>query len=257
MCELFGYSGKYSARVNNELKEFFSHGEEHPNGWGLVVSDNGHISIEKEPLKSTKSFYLKERLKEPVEGSCVLAHIRRATIGTTEYRNAHPFTGTDRSGRKWILIHNGTIFESANMDKYVHEQSGETDSERILLYILDKMDQAIAAKSDALTPEERFSVLEDLIYEITPSNKVNLIIYDGELMYVHTNFKDSLYYSDPYNGIYISTRPLSSGQWKNLPLNTLIALRSGEEAFRGKAHGNEYFDNEENMKLLFLAYSGL
>ena len=73
-----------------------------------------------------------------------LAHIRLATIGNVEQDNCHPFTAVDNSGRTWTLIHNGTIFESDNIGKYVFLQKGETDSERILLYIVDSINKKSA-----------------------------------------------------------------------------------------------------------------
>lgn len=43
------------------LREFFSHCEEHPNGWGMAAFGHGCVSIEKEPVKASKSACLRER----------------------------------------------------------------------------------------------------------------------------------------------------------------------------------------------------
>ena len=39
----------------------------------------------------------------------------------------------------------------------------------------------------ALTKEERFALLDGLVSDMEKGNKLNLRIYDGELLYVHTN----------------------------------------------------------------------
>ncbi len=257
MCELFGFTGRTTQKLNQELKEFYSHSSEHPNGWGLAILDEDNFFIEKEPLKASDSRYLKERLKEPIICQTALAHIRLATIGNAEWRNSHPFTGRDRSGRRWTLIHNGTIFECGPMEKYVRVQKGDTDSERILLYLIDLVDEEIAAKGRALNAKERFDVLDRMVITVAPENKLNLLIYDGELLYAHTNFADSLYLRKTREGMYFSTQPLALGVWEPVPFTTLLACRRGEILFTGTNHGQEYFVDKKKMELLFLAYSQL
>lgn len=257
MCELFGFTGRTTQKLNQELKEFYSHSDAHPNGWGLAILDEQNFSIEKEPLKASDSRYLKERLKEPIIGQTALAHIRLATIGNVERKNSHPFTGTDQSGRRWTLIHNGTIFECKPMEKYVQLQKGDTDSERILLYLIDLVNKETAGKGRALTAGERFAVLDRMVITISPENKLNFLIYDGELLYVHTNCADSLYLRRAQEGIYFSTQPLALGVWEPVPFTTLLACRQGELVLTGTNHGQEYFVDEKKMELLFLAYSEL
>lgn len=257
MCELFGFSGKRPEKLNQSLKEFFVHSSEHPHGWGLALLEGNTAAIEKEPIQASKSRYLRERLREPICVKTALAHIRYATIGNTEWRNCHPFTTLDQTGRRWTLIHNGTIFEYEPMNEYVHIQHGDTDSERILLYLVDCINQRTEEVGHDLTAEERFQLLNQLVISISPNNKVNLLIYDGELLYVHTNFANSLYQRECENGIYITTQPLALGKWKPVPFMQLLAYREGSLLFTGTQHQNEYFVNEERMKLLYLAFSEL
>ena len=55
MCELLGFSSRKKRRRNDLLREFYSHAEAHPHGWGLARFGDGHApSIEKEPVKATK-----------------------------------------------------------------------------------------------------------------------------------------------------------------------------------------------------------
>ena len=183
---------------------------------------------------------MSERLSLPVTAKTALAHIRLATVGNEDYDNCHPFTAVDDSGRSWTLIHNGTIFESDKLNRYVFRQKGETDSERILLYIVDQINEATAKAKRELSAEERFAILDGIISNSSPKNKLNLLIYDGELLYAHTNFKDSLYERKDDDGVTISTCPLTDCGWRPVPFTSLIAYRDGEHVFTGTDHHHEY-----------------
>lgn len=257
MCELFGISAMKQIPVNSLLQEFFSHSVNHPNGWGLATFHNGVVSIEKEPVQASKSLYLKARLQNSMEASTLLAHIRFATIGNMEYRNSHPFTRQDASGRCWVLIHNGTIFDYPALAPYQYLQDGETDSERILLYLVDQIDQQQAAAGHPLDAAERFRLLDALLADMAQGNKLNLILYDGELMYVHTNYANSLYVSQRGGAALFSTVPLKAGCWKPVPFTALCAYQDGQPVYQGQPHGHEYVDNDKNTRFLFTAYSNL
>lgn len=257
MCEIYGFSGKRERKLNHDLREFYSHACDHPNGWGLALPDGREPEIMREACRADRSRRLAERLKTPVCAKTVLAHIRLATIGNEEYDNCHPFTATDQSGRRWTLIHNGTIFESDKLNRYVFRQKGETDSERILLYLVDRINEATYMTGRPMTAEERFAVVDQIISGSSAKNKLNLLIYDGELLYAHTNFRGSLYEWADADGVTISTRPLSDEGWQSLPLTTVLAYREGRRVLTGADHHHEYIFDPSSYKPLYLAYSGL
>ena len=178
MCELFGFSSKIPVQINDYLKEFYSHSEEHPHGWGLACMDGKEVMIEKEPVKASASQYLKSRLTVPVQVKNAFAHIRYATIGNVDYKNSHPYTGKDRSGRRWTLIHNGTIFDYPRHNPYLHQQEGRTDSERILFFLVDQVNQRQSELGRSLRVEERLDLLDALVTDMAKGNKLNLLIYD-------------------------------------------------------------------------------
>ena len=186
-----------------------------------------------------------------------MAHIRLATIGDVDYENCHPFVKRDCRGRVWTLIHNGTIFNCPLLDGYVHRQEGSTDSERILLYLIDCIDNETKKKGEELSPRERFSVVDHVICRITPKNKVNLIIYDSDIMYVHTNFRNTLYMKRMKSGIIFSTTPLDGSIWEAVPFTTLLGFRDGERILIGTNHGNEYIYDPQDMHMIFLDYAKL
>ena len=257
MCELFGVSSAKRVQVNDLLREFFSHSEKHPNGWGLATFYGGAASIEKEPMQASKSAYLKERLSHRMDVSTLLAHIRLATIGNMEYGNSHPFVKQDASGRRSALIHNGTIFDYPALSPYQYQQKGGTDSERVLLYLVDQIDRRQADLGRAMNAAERFEFLDPLIADMAQGNKLNLIVYDGELMYVHTNYADSLYVWENGNTAIFCTVPLKVGRWTPVPFTSLCVYHEGKRVFQGRPHGHEYVVNERDMQFLFSAFANL
>ncbi len=256
MCELFGASSRYKRIYNEDLKAFYKHSCNHPHGWGLALLDGEDAFIEKEPKSARDSEYLKYRLTEPIEEKTVLAHIRYATIGNLEYSNCHPFTGRDKSGRRWTMIHNGTIFSYDPLRVYTRRQKGETDSERIFLHILSVMNHEIDRQGD-LGEKERFALLDSLIADMAPGNKLNLIIYDGEILYVHTNCEGTLYCQEDSDQIRFATVPFTREEWNPVPMTELFAVRDGEMVRKGKPHGHIYKENPEDIARLYQMFSNL
>lgn len=242
MCELFGFCAAKSENLANPLRVFFSHSIQHPDGWGIATFHGGGVTVEKEMLRAIDSGYLQKRLSAPVTEPLLLAHIRKASVGALELGNCHPFVKYDGSGRRWTLIHNGTIFRGERLEQYAMVQYGSTDSERILLYIIEQMQRLERGLGRPATDSERFACLDDAIAAIAPGNKVNLIIYDGVQMYVHANMEASLYWLIRPEAVMVSTRPLSDEDWQPVPLSTLIALGSGRELLRGADRKHVYVE---------------
>ncbi len=250
MCEIFGFSSSKDEELNDYLKTFFSHCEEHPHGWGLAILDSDKFQIRKEPVKARSSVMLGNILLNPIVCKNMLAHIRLATIGNLEFYNCHPFVKKDNSGRRWTLIHNGTIFDCPDLCKYSTIEEGETDSERILLYIVDMINNYEEHKGEPLSLKERFDIVSNLIEEMSYTNKLNLLISDGEHMYVHTNLKNSLHYLKKEHSIYLSTQALDDDEWKEVPLNQTFSFLNGDFLFESEGHCNEYLETEEQARFL-------
>lgn len=228
-----------------------------PDGWGIFLTDEKEVLFDKENIRADKSARLKDMLSGDVSAKDAIAHIRLATIGYDEMENTHPFRGYDLSGREWVLAHNGTIFDSDALTRYTYEQDGETDSERIFLYLIDRMNEAIKKKQGALDEDDRFDILQAVVTELSPRNKLNLLIYYEGILYVHTNYAGSLYVCEKDKGLFFSTRPLGVGVWKSVPFTRLMSYRDGKLLQPGESHGYEYVPDENSIRALYLAYSGL
>lgn len=257
MCELFGLTGPDEITVNEYLEAFISHSTDHPNGWGLAIFCGKEVNIEKEPVAAFRSSYLKERLKTPLRAANMMAHIRFATRGHIAYENCHPFVRHDKSGRTWTFMHNGTIFNCPLLSKYIYTQSGQTDSERILLYLIDRINEETEKQGHALKDSERFDVVDSVVLAITAHNKVNFMLYDGSMLYVHDNLKGSLFAHRIGRSLLFATTPLNNKIWESVEPCRLQAYKNGRHVLSGTAHPNEYIENPEDMKLIFLDYAQL
>lgn len=250
MCELFGVSSKRCIQINDYLKKFYSHSDKHPHGWGLALMQDNQSIIDKQPIKALDSEYLHSILSKPVFAEHAFAHIRLATMGYIDSFNCHPFTRIDNNGRTWTLIHNGTIFKYEALNKFINTQTGETDSERVLLYIINQINSIEESRGKKLDNNQLFNVLSSIIACLAKDNKLNLMLFNGEYMFIHTNCRESLYFLEKDDSILFATTPLSDDKWKEVPLNTLFGIKNGQIDYIGEIHENEYNMTEKHVDII-------
>ena len=251
MCEIFCFNSNTPKQVNECLECFYNHSEDHPHGWGLATMQSDEFVIQKEPIKAACSQHLKDILSNPIVGKNIFAHIRLATVGEIISPNCHPFIEADDNNRSWMLIHNGTIFDYPELDKYRDKENGDTDSERILLYIIDKINEFENAKGAPATIKERFSLLTEILSDLSKNNKLNIMIYDGDLTYIHSNMRKSLYYLKSDDGFLVASTPVNDDDgWMEVELNKVFALIDGNIIFESEAHDNEFVFTEYHEKLM-------
>ncbi len=114
-------------------------------------------------------------------------------------------------------------------------QEGQTDSERILYYIIDEVNKKQDELGWPLTPEERFRLLDELVTRLSVGNKLNLLVWDGEYMYVHTNYRGTLHMlQKDADTLWFSTRPLDDAPWQAVPFLRLLVFREGRLVFQGE-----------------------
>lgn len=257
MCELFGVNASRKIPVTDLLRVFYSHSAVHQSGWGLALEDRTPALFTKEAVKAADSPRLSEILEGDIRTAMCIAHIRRATIGVINAENAHPFRCPDISGRTWTLAHNGTIFESEILSPYQYLQKGTTDSERILLYIVDEINKSAAERGTYPDAAARIRIVENAIRNIVAGNKVNLMLSDGDLFYLHINDPGTMHIKELDDGVIFSTNTLEKTGWTEIPHNRLFVYRNGEQVYAGQSHEHTYIHDEEKMRILFFAYAGL
>ena len=183
---------------------------------------------------------------------------RRATVGATDRVNCHPFVGRDSRGRVWTLAHNGTIFRGDALGPFFAAQEGRTDSERVLLLLLDRVGARQDALGRALSADERFAEFAALCRDLSGGNKLDLLVFDGEQLLAHANAEGTLHLREADGVAALSTRPLGSGDgWAPLPLCAPVAFRNGVRAFSAPSHGRLYVPSPDDFRLFFTDYASL
>jgi predicted glutamine amidotransferase len=149
MCRLYAMHANEPTRVEcslvkaqNALMEQSKGDREglmHGHGWGVADYPDGVPIIEKHIQAAFQSAHF-SRKAAYVYAKTVVAHVRRATVGSASIENTHPFT----HGR-WIFAHNGTVPNFVQVrDRMIEaidplhrtEIKGSTDSEHIFRYLL-------------------------------------------------------------------------------------------------------------------------
>ncbi len=243
MCELYAVNSKDEIDIRPNCDLFYRHSVDHPDGWGLSFWQRNAAIVYRSPLKALDDTKYCAYLQEALWCTSALVHIRLATVGIMSSVNCHPFRQADLSGRIWTFMHNGTAFQDKMLEPYKPLRRGDTDSEAVFYFILDAVNQAIRDKGRPLTQSERIPVIEERITHLVQGNKMNLIFFDTEQMYVHTNMKGTLFYAQEGSTCSFMTAPVNDSQpWRQLPLNRLLVYKNGIRIHEGEDHKQEFFE---------------
>ena len=108
MCRLFALKSRVLSRPHRSLLDaenaVLAQSKEHPDGWGIgwFADDDAYVVKSGLAAHSCPRF---RQVSARLRSHTFLVHVRRATVGTVDSLNAHPF----RHGR-WLFAHNGTVF---------------------------------------------------------------------------------------------------------------------------------------------------
>ena len=95
----------------------------------------------------------------------------------------------------------------------------------------------------SLSAEGRFALINDFVKEMAPRNKLNLMIYDGELLYIHKNMKDTMFQRPFGSGVMFATSPVDGGDWSQVPIAQLMAYKDGKKFLTGDRHKGVFVPN--------------
>ena len=227
--EIYSFCGNKRISLNQYTNEFWSHAAVHKDGFGYYLVDSNDYFVSKDSAVDCLSQLKNKNFRSKL----ALCHIRFKTHGPTAIENCHPFIKKDIHGVEWSLIHNGYIDDTTPyLDALNEFQSGETDSERVLLSIVETVNN-IYEHAWIDNHEEMmqfiYSAIEKTIQDISYLGKVNLVFTDSltNNMYVYMN-SPSLYYLVTENGIHVSTTKLSNENWLSVPRNKLHIFNNGD-----------------------------
>ena len=164
VCRLYALQATHPTRAACELltaqnalleqSEQDTRGLSNPHGWGLASLVGGTARCVRQVKPADESARYREQALA-LEGSTLLAHIRRATVGDPSHDNTHPFR-RDAA----FLVHNGHVpaFDAVRprlRDRLSrrHRETirGTTDSEHVFALLLQLRDEAPEAPIHVVT----------------------------------------------------------------------------------------------------------
>ena len=215
MCEVYGFCGSKQTLLNKYTDEFWKHSKIHKDGFGYYLADHDELYVNADSANS----YLIKLAKKKFISDLALCHIRFKTHGAAKIENCHPFVKYDVQGIKWTLIHNGFIDNNNTLEALATIQSGDTDSERILLFIVEAINSLYEHNWITDVNELQYYMyiqIEAAIQSLGTLGKTNLIFTDNytDNMYVYMNAPNTLFYLNTSDGVHVATTPLSNEDWK-------------------------------------------
>ena len=214
MCRLFGFRSIIQSQVHSSLVNADNALEQqsyfHPDGWGVAyyISGSPHL------IKSDKTAvhdHLFKKISGVVSSDTVVAHLRKATLGSNNILNTHPF-----QFGSWVFAHNGNIKQfstkknellkliDSTLQRFI---LGDTDSELIFFIILTNISKLIPLNRIDCSFELLKTAVTQSIKQIiniigdmsdcdtcSPNNNfLTFIITNGPTMIAHQGGKNLLY----------------------------------------------------------------
>ncbi|HEY0064460.1 MAG TPA: class II glutamine amidotransferase [Telluria sp.] len=185
MCQLLGMNSSKPAGLGFSFAGFAERGgrtAEHSDGWGIAFHDAAGCHLITDLQASSDSPLAASIRQAPKRARNVVAHIRKATQGSTSPENSHPFTRT-LWGKSWSFAHNGDLKEYFPVHTPHYSAVGETDSERAFCHLLSSLLQRYSRGAPARS--DLFAAVAEIAAEIATYGSFNFILSDGDLFFAH------------------------------------------------------------------------
>lgn len=162
----------------------------HKDGWGIAAYKKGEVVYffkNKDNALDDEEYQKTVDKLEKIKPNVIIGHLRKSSCGLNKIENTHPFDNGN-----YIFCHNGTIFNSNEIplnDKFRKFAKGETDSEKLFLYILQ-----ILKESKKSTSKITESVILKAIVRIRnymDYTAMNFIFSDGEFLWTLRDFNEN------------------------------------------------------------------
>ena len=184
MCQLLGLNCATPTDANFSFTGFSQRGgatDHHADGWGIAFFEGKGLRLFVDQQSAAASPMAAFLRGYPLKSRNVIAHVRKATVGSVCLENAHPFT-RELWGRHWVFAHNGDL---KDYHPHLHAQFhpvGSTDSERVFCWLMQEL-----AKSHADLPSvaELTLTLRELLPQVRRFGTFNCLLSNGEALWAH------------------------------------------------------------------------
>jgi glutamine amidotransferase len=140
-----------------------SGGEEQPWGWGVGFFQTGEVLLKRRPIDDRAELSVDEMIAD-VRSDVLIAHVRRATVGTLRTDNTHPFRY-----RHWMFADTGTVDGFGELRTKLYDSlpqflrrslRGDTDSELLFHLFLSFLHDAGQLEQPMVPSEHVFAALK-------------------------------------------------------------------------------------------------
>jgi len=196
--------------------------EGHGDGWGIAgyLGDwTVHFGRSAGDAADETEAYEKATAKAVASKSkIVIAHMRSASAGTVNIENSHPFTY-----KEWIFCHNGTVEDAKKLELAKYKYEGDTDSERLFKYLIDRLHNKPLKEFPALI---RDAVNE--IKNVCKCTSLTFLLANGKYLMGFRDYSEdenyyTLYYSHSSGHSFsFCSEPLPGFDWSPMANGELI-----------------------------------
>lgn len=189
MCQLLGMNCNVPTDICFSFEGFCARGgktDEHRDGWGIAFFENLGCRVFLDVQPSIHSPIAEVVRRYPIHSTNVIAHIRKATIGSVSLENCHPFQ-RELWGRYWVFAHNGDLPNLLPESAGFYHPVGNTDSERAFCLILETLRQAFPDGKPALV--DLYPLVKEITQQLASRGIFNYLMSDGEHLFAHCSTK--------------------------------------------------------------------
>jgi predicted glutamine amidotransferase len=191
MCQLLGMNCNVPTDICFSFTGFHHRGgrtDEHDDGWGIAFYEGRGCRLFIDTTPACESAVAALVKSYPIRSLSVIAHIRKATVGTIAPENTHPFV-REMWGRYWSFAHNGTLkgFELPPHEGRRYLPVGDTDSERAFCHLLQVLHDEFPNGSPGATELHR--AVAAVGAELSSFGDFNFLLSDGSALFARCSTK--------------------------------------------------------------------
>ena len=189
MCQLLGMNCATPTDVNFSFRGFSQRAgitADHSDGFGIAFFEDKACRLFVDNQSAVESPIAEMVRNYPIKSRNVIAHIRKATQGTINLENSHPFM-RELWGRHWIFAHNGDLLDFNPPLSGRFQPLGNTDSELAFCYLLDQLFLKFGAEHPSL--EDMFAYLQEIAPKVAEHGTFNYCLSNGQALFTYATTK--------------------------------------------------------------------
>lgn len=155
--------------------------DSHSDGFGIAFFEGKGVRVFRDNRPAALSPIADCVKQYNIKSLNVIAHIRKATQGSVNIENTHPFI-RELWGENWVFAHNGNLKNLPELSSQFYQPIGSTDSEAAFCFIAEFLKNRFAHK-----PEESqlFGAIQEVTNVLAQYGTFNFVLSNGEWMIAH------------------------------------------------------------------------